>query len=71
MDALRMLRAERQRQGLTQIDVATRMGVSMSVFQRLEYGQRDVRASTLERYAIALGMRLKVSLVPQEDDGPE
>lgn len=63
LEAIRQLKAERNRQGLTQLDVATRMEISLSVFQRLEYANRDVRVSTLERYAKALGKALEVHLV--------
>jgi predicted transcriptional regulator len=52
------LAAHRQRLGLTQTEVAARMGTSQSAVARLEAGQADVRASTLERYAAALGSRL-------------
>lgn len=71
MKALELLRAERERQGLTQLEAGTRMGVSLSVLQRLEYGKRDVRVSSLERYAAALGKRLKVELVDADEDATE
>ncbi len=48
----------RQGQGLSQTVVAARMGTSQSVVARLESGDNDVRLSTLERYAAALGLRL-------------
>ena len=41
--------------GLSQTEVAARMGTSQSAVARLETGQADVRMSTLERYAAALG----------------
>ena len=41
--------------GLTQTEVAARMGTSQSAVARLEAGQLDVRMSTLERYAAAVG----------------
>lgn len=43
---------------LTQTVVAARMGTSQSVVARLESGDNDVRLSTLERYAAAVGRRL-------------
>ena len=49
------LTAERQAAGLSQTEVAARMGTSQSAVARLETGQADVRMSTLERYAAALG----------------
>ena len=44
--------------GLSQTEVAARMGTSQSAVARLESGDADVRLSTLERYAAALGQRL-------------
>lgn len=44
----------RRRRGLSQTDVAARMGTSQSALARLESGQTDVRVSTLARYAAAL-----------------
>lgn len=41
--------------GLSQTEVAARMGTSQSAVARLESGQADVRLSTLERYAAAVG----------------
>jgi len=48
--------------GLTQTEVAARMGTSQSAVARLESGDLDVRLSTLERYAAALGADLDVRL---------
>ena len=47
--------ARRHALGLSQTEVAARMGTSQSAVARLEAGQADVRLSTLERYAAALG----------------
>ena len=44
--------------GLSQTEVAARMGTSQSAVARLESGQSDVRLSTLERYAAAVGYSL-------------
>lgn len=41
--------------GLTQTEVAARMGTSQSAVARLEAGDSDLRLSTIERYAAALG----------------
>lgn len=56
------LAQRRQRLGLSQTQVAARMGTSQSAVARLEGGDADVRLSTLERYAAALGVRLQVVL---------
>ena len=52
--------------GLTQTEVAARMGTSQSAVARLESGDADVRVSTLERYAAALERSLEWRL---EDGG--
>ncbi len=54
--------SERVRLGLTQTEVAARMGTSQSAVARLEAGDADIRLSTLERYATALGMELRFDL---------
>jgi predicted transcriptional regulator len=58
--------AQRTALGLSQTQVAARMGTSQSAVARLESGQADLRLSTLERYAAALGQRLDWHL---EEDG--
>jgi ATP-dependent Clp protease protease subunit len=52
---VRELTARRQAAGLSQTEVAALMGTSQSAVARLESGSADVRASTLERYAAAIG----------------
>lgn len=57
VDAFRRnLRRERERQGLTQLDVAQRLGVSESVISRLETGRRSVSLTVVEQVATALGV---------------
>src|SRR6266487_3630953 len=56
--------AARQQQRLSQTVVAARMGTSQSVVARLESGAIDVRLSTLERYAAAVGRDLDLRLRP-------
>ena len=48
------LSALRRSRGLSQTEIAARMGTSQSALARLESGQADVRVSTLARYASAL-----------------
>jgi DNA-binding XRE family transcriptional regulator len=55
---MRELATRRQETGLSQTEVAARMGTSQSAVARLESGDADVRASTLERYAAALGTEI-------------
>jgi transcriptional regulator with XRE-family HTH domain len=52
---VRELAEHRQAVGLSQTEVAARMGTSQSAVARLESGTADLRASTLERYAAAVG----------------
>jgi predicted transcriptional regulator len=56
--------AARRGRGLSQTAVAARMGTSQSVVARLEAGDVDVRLSTLERYAAAVGCSLDVRVRP-------
>jgi predicted transcriptional regulator len=52
----------RRRSGLSQTQVAARMGTSQSAVARIEAGDVDVRLSTLERYASAVGRQVEVRL---------
>ena len=52
------LAGQRQAAGLSQTEVAARMGTSQSAVARLESGDADLRMSTLERYAAAIGSQL-------------
>jgi predicted transcriptional regulator len=52
------LATQRQSAGLSQTEVAARMGTSQSAVARLEAGEADLRMSTLERYAAAIGSQL-------------
>jgi hypothetical protein len=63
-DVIEELAAARREQALSQTVVAARMGTSQSVVARLESGAYDVRLSTLERYAAAVGRDLDVRVLP-------
>ena len=65
---VRELAEQRQAAGLSQTEVAARMGTSQSAVARLESGTADVRASTLERYAAAVGGQITWKL---NRPGPE
>jgi predicted transcriptional regulator len=54
--------ARRHELGLSQTQVAARMGTSQSAVARLEAGLADVRMSTLERYAAAIGSLVRWSV---------
>jgi transcriptional regulator with XRE-family HTH domain len=64
-----LLRA-RQRAGLTQAEVAERMGTKTPAVARLESGGESQRHSpsiaTLRKYAEAVGCRLEIRLLPRE-----
>jgi transcriptional regulator with XRE-family HTH domain len=64
------LSAKRVELGLSQTEVAARMGTSQSAVARLESGEADLRLSTLERYAAALGQRLDWRLSLQALEEP-
>jgi predicted transcriptional regulator len=59
--------SRRHELGLSQTQIAARMGTSQSAIARLEAGASDLRLSTLERYAAAVGRRLEWRLLA--DDG--
>ena len=50
--------------GISQAEVASRMGTTESTISRLESGRTKPNARTLERYAEATGHRLHISLEP-------
>jgi transcriptional regulator with XRE-family HTH domain len=58
-DLVAQLGAARRRLGLSQTEVAARMGTSQPAVARLESGESDARLSTIERYAAALGVGLQ------------
>jgi len=64
---VRELAGRRQAAGLSQTEVAARMGTSQSAVARLESGIADVRASTLERYAAAVGGQITWRLSQPEE----
>ncbi len=68
---VRELAEQRQAAGLSQTEVAARMGTSQSAVARLESGTTDVRASTLERYAAAVGGQITWQLNRPGEGGGE
>ena len=65
------LTQQRRSAGLSQTEVAARMGTSQSAVARLETGDADVRVSTLERYAAAIGSQLAWQARPGAEPGQE
>jgi transcriptional regulator with XRE-family HTH domain len=64
--------ARRVAVGMSQTEVAARMGTSQSAVARLESGHADVRLSSLERYAAAVDQVIDWRLGrPDDKPGPE
>ncbi len=59
---LRELASNREAAGISQTVVAAKMGTSQSAVARIESGEADVRMSTVERYAAAVGSRVTWSV---------
>ncbi|HEX6778760.1 MAG TPA: helix-turn-helix transcriptional regulator [Ktedonobacterales bacterium] len=57
---LRGLAARRAALGLSQEEVAARIGVTQAALAHLERGDTDPKLSTIERYAAALGQKLEL-----------
>jgi ribosome-binding protein aMBF1 (putative translation factor) len=63
-ETARELIAARTLAGLTQSDVAQRMGTTQSVIARLESGKRTPSLRTVQRFAQAVGARAVVRIEP-------
>jgi len=61
---LREIGEERKKSGLSQAEVAARIGITQDELDGLEYGETDPRLSVLSRLAAVLGLQLEVRLVP-------
>jgi predicted transcriptional regulator len=57
----------RRASGVSQTEIAARMGTSQSAVARLESGELDARMSTLERYAAAVGHTVDWHVRPSEE----
>jgi transcriptional regulator with XRE-family HTH domain len=55
--------------GLTQAELAERIGTTQSAVARLESGASKPSVETLQRYARALGYRLEIKLVKSRSTG--
>jgi ribosome-binding protein aMBF1 (putative translation factor) len=64
----RELAARRRAAGLTQVELARRMGTSQAQVTRFESGA-DTRMSTVSRYAAALGVKLDWTITPVRRTG--
>jgi HTH-type transcriptional regulator/antitoxin HipB len=57
-----ILRAAREEAGLTQDDLAERLHTKKSAISRIENHAEDIRLSTLEKFAEAIGKRLTLKI---------
>ena len=57
-----MLRQARESAGLTQEELASRLKTKKTAISRIENHAEDIKLSTLERVATALGKRLEISI---------
>ncbi|HWQ22579.1 MAG TPA: helix-turn-helix transcriptional regulator [Gaiellaceae bacterium] len=56
----RLLAEAREASGKTQVELAREIGTSQSQVARIETGNRDIKLSTLTRYAAAIGFELVI-----------
>ncbi|MCV6637326.1 helix-turn-helix transcriptional regulator [Candidatus Albibeggiatoa sp. nov. NOAA] len=57
-----MLKQIREEAGMTQLEVAEKLGTKKSAISRIENHAQDIRLSTLEKYAAVFGKRLAISI---------
>lgn len=67
---LRALAEERKAQGMSQTQAAAAMQTSQSFVAKLETGSTDALVSTAQRFAGALGMRMAIVFVDEDDPAP-
>jgi ribosome-binding protein aMBF1 (putative translation factor) len=58
-----VLREARRAAGLTQEELARRMKTKKTAVSRIENHSRDIRLSTLEKIASALGKRIQIKIL--------
>ena len=64
--AATLIRAARAQAGLTQAELAARLGVTQAAVARLERPQSNPRLSTLARVIAATGQQLELTAVPHK-----
>ncbi len=57
-----LFRVSREQAGLTQEEVAKKLGTKKSAISRIENHAEDIRLSTLRKYASALGKQVKLEI---------
>lgn len=68
MDAAMLIRTARRRRGLTQAQLASRIGTSQPVISAYEHGTRDPSTATLRRIVAGTGERLALTLAERPSD---
>jgi transcriptional regulator with XRE-family HTH domain len=63
-DVLRLLHTALSRAGITQVELAKRLGIRKSAVNQVFRGDGNVRVSTLAEYLHAMGAELELRLVP-------
>jgi transcriptional regulator with XRE-family HTH domain len=61
---LEALIARREEMGLTQADLAHKIGVSQQAISKFERMDADPRLSTIRRYALAVGLKISHDVRP-------
>lgn len=61
---LEALIAKREEMGLTQADLASKIGVSQQAVSKFERMDADPRLSTIRRYALAVGLKISHEVSP-------
>ena len=65
-----LLREAREACGLTQVELARRIGCSQQAISQAERWQSNPTVQLLERWAEAVGGRLELSISPGDEDPP-
>ena len=58
-----MLKQAREKAGITQEDLAKILHTKKSAISRIENQSKDIRLSTLEKFAEAVGRQIKVEII--------
>jgi len=58
-----LLKQERERVGLTQEELANKLNTKKTAISRIENHAEDIKLSTLENFAQALGKQLRLEIV--------
>ena len=60
------IRDAREKAGLSQTELAARIGIAQSALSRIEAGRANLTLGTLQRVTDALGLPLKLGVGPHE-----